>query len=115
MSWDLAVWEGDLPEAAEAGERYAELLEAYEEELEDDSPAPPTKRLDAFLRELAESLPDDVDEGPWAFVPVRDEASGALAILHVQWDKVESVLAVVPDLARKHALVCFDPQADALL
>jgi hypothetical protein len=115
VSWDLAVWEGEMPEPTEASDRYAELLEAYEEELENDPPAPPTPALSAFLTALVERLPNSVDTGPWSFVPVSDEASGPLVILHVQWDGVDRVLEVVPALAREHGLVCYDPQAAALL
>jgi hypothetical protein len=104
-----------MPEPGVAGKRYAELVEAYEEELENDSVAPLTAALDAFLTALVEVLPEDTEACPWAFAPVRDEASGPLAILHVQWDEVDRVLEVVPDLAREHAVVCFDLQKEELL
>jgi hypothetical protein len=110
VSWDLAVWEGEAPDAAEAGDRYAELAEAYEEALENGTISPLTPALDAFLTALVERLPDDTESGPWAFTPVREEASGPLAILHVQWDRVAKVLQVAPALAREHGLVCLDLQ-----
>lgn len=113
------VWDGERPEPDAAGDRYTELMEAYEEQLDDDALQGPTPALDKFLTAVVQRLPDDPEiapsHSPWAFTPVRDEAQGPIVILHVRWDQVDKVLEVVPPLAHKHGLVCYDPQEDALL
>ena len=120
MSWDLAVWEGEQPASSEeAAEHFQELMEAYEEQLDNEPCDPPNPRLGAFLDALVERLPDDPavepPSNPWAFMPLREEASGPIAMLHVVWSQVDVVLSVVPALAREHGLVCFDLQEEAVL
>ena len=94
-------------------------MEAYEETVESEHPPAPTEALQAFLAALVQRLPDDPNieppKNPWAYMPISDEASGPVAILHVVWDSVDTVREVVPPLAREHGLVCYDMQDDALL
>ncbi len=94
-------------------------MDVYEEQVANDEEVTPTPRLAAFLDALVERLPDDPivepPRNPWAFMPLRRDAGGPIAILHVRHDHVGTVMDVVPALAREHGLVCYDLQADVLV
>jgi hypothetical protein len=111
VSYDLAVWEGARPPDDHAG------LEAFEDLMDRAgaaSPTPPTARIRSFAEALVRRYPED-EHGPWATVPVLEEASGGSVYLTLTFDAVEEVVDHVARLAEEHGLVCFDPQLECLL
>ncbi|MER6589639.1 hypothetical protein [Micromonospora chalcea] len=77
MSYDLAVWEGELPiDDGAAGEAYDQLYALYMEDEE----LPPTPRIRAYVLALLERWvdmsDDEHDVSPWSAGPLMDEASG---------------------------------------
>lgn len=87
-----------------------------DEELDLRPPSPP---LAAFLNELLEQFPrlDDNDDprSPWAVGPEPGDINGDLAYLNMTFSGADAAVEGVAALARKHGLVCFDPQAERLL
>ncbi|MEY9484230.1 cytolysin (calcineurin-like family phosphatase) [Streptomyces calvus] len=114
MSYDLAVWDGDRPfDNRAASATYDELHERYLEP--DDVAVPPAPRIVAYVEALVARYPDDGDHGVvWASPPVIDEASGPIVYLLMSYGQAEEVSEFAAALARKHGLVCFDPQGECL-
>lgn len=116
VSYDVAVRGGPRPAddetAAEQFERFAEVLE------QDEAPAP-SRALVAFLDELLTVLPplDEPDDprSPWATGPEPGDVSGDFAYLTMTYPGAEAALDTVAEVARRHGLVCFDPQEERLL
>ncbi|MFF5099066.1 MULTISPECIES: hypothetical protein [Actinosynnema] len=104
MGFDLAAWRESAPITAEAAlERYRDLAArslagAVEPELK------------GFLEELGTAFAAGVT--PWAQEP---SARGGVVVMSVRWSQSARVHAVVRELARRHGLVCFDPQERQVL
>ena len=97
----------------QAGLTYDELYERYVES--DDVVVTPAPRIVAYVEALVARYPDDVDSGVvWASPPVVEEASGPIVYLLMSYGKAEEVSEYAAALARKHGLVCFDPQGECL-
>ncbi|HEV8146058.1 MAG TPA: hypothetical protein VGP79_06750 [Bryobacteraceae bacterium] len=109
MSFDLGVWQGDTALSdKEAAKLYVELCEG--KRIPTEHPA-----VEAFYRELCSIYPeidtlpaDEVDNCPWS---IAHDRSGSHVLMCMVWSRAEDVAAVVMDLAVKHGLICFDPQA----
>lgn len=113
MSYDLGVWypHERLSDAA-AGMLYVALCRGTVE----DPPAHPA--VDAFYHELTAKHPeidtvpdehaDDFDYCPWSCA--LDRSPGHV-IMTCVWSKAQYVDGLVRELARKHGLAVFDPQA----
>lgn len=117
MSYDVAVWDGDAPANDEHAVRVNEELWArYEEGAEEPSP-----RILAFLRELTARYPDledlpenEIEDSPWSVSPT-DDAVGVYSYLCLVYSKIEEALPFIVQTAKRHGLVCFDPQQETLL
>ncbi|WP_327341682.1 hypothetical protein [Streptomyces europaeiscabiei] len=114
MSYDLAVWDGARPiDNHQAGSAYDELYERYLES--DEIPVRPAPPIVAYVEALLERYPDDTDGNiVWASPRVIDEASGPIVYLLMSYAKAEEVSDYAASLARKHGLVCYDPQGESL-
>ena len=113
MSYDLGVW---FPSSRlndqEAGELYVGLCESTV-----DSP-PPHPAVEAFYQELTQTHPeidtipeeriDDHEYCPWSCA--LDYSRGHV-IMPCVWSQAENVDRTVRQLADKHGLAVFDPQA----
>ncbi|MFY1617315.1 hypothetical protein [Micromonospora sp. WMMD736] len=114
MSYDLAVWEGDMPADDEtAGELYEALYQQYFEFEE----LPPTPRIRAYVDAVAERWPDlyghDAQLYPLSNGLV-DEASGPMVYFTIPFNRADEVSAAAAQLAIDHGLVCYDPQGEHL-
>lgn len=112
MSYDLAVWDGELPRGDEAGAVFDELYERYLDS--EDVIAELSPRIAAYVEALVARYPDDAAGSPWASPPVIDEASGPIVYLLMSYSRAEEVSEYAAALAREHGLVCFDPQGETL-
>ena len=116
MSFDLGVW---YPQERitddEAGELYVRLLQS------DTSGVLPHPAIKAFYAELTARHPEidtipeerigDYDYCPWSCA--LDHSPGYV-IMPCVWSKATYVDQLVHDLARKHGLVVYDPQASKI-
>lgn len=117
MSYDVALWAGPRPASDELAEleyeRRADVLE------EDDDLEPPSPVLVAFVEELLSVLPplDESDDpaSPWATGPEPGSVIGDFAYLTMTYPGARAALDTVVEIARRHDLVCFDPQDGVLL
>ncbi|MBM0277577.1 hypothetical protein [Micromonospora tarensis] len=114
MSYDLAVWEGDMPADDEAaGAAYDALYERYFESEEQ----PPTPRIQAYLEVVAARWPDlyghDAEVYPLSNGLV-DEASGPMLYFTIPFSRADEVSAEAARMAADHGLVCYDPQSEHL-
>ncbi|MEU0095101.1 hypothetical protein [Kribbella sp. NPDC006257] len=109
MSYDLAVWEGDLPrdDKAAAGE-FEELYERYFVE----SPRRAHPAIRAYVEALVEKWPED--GGPWSTSPLIDSASGPIVYFSMVYSRAGEVSEGAAQLAAEHGLVCFDANRSAL-
>lgn len=113
MSFDLAVMSLEQAIAVDEAENiYGELCDGNHEILG------PSAKIDAFYTELTAKYPDidsysddDVDECPWS---VEIAVSDGAVVMSMVWSRVEEVAPYVLELAAKHDLSCYDPQADQL-
>lgn len=116
MSFDLAVWYPHQQLSSEAA------LRVYQNLCESDlSGLKPHPAIDAFYDELTARHPelddipedqlDDHDLCPWS---VAHDRSDCHLIICSVWSKAEYVHEFVHQLARKHGLIVFDPQATAI-
>jgi hypothetical protein len=114
MSFDLGVWYSDNTLSDEAAsEIYLRLCEDGPF-LEGENPA-----VAAFYRELTEHWPEidtvpeekigDFDYSPWSCAL---DHGGMSVVMMCVWPMAERVAAFVQELATKHKLVLFDPQAN---
>jgi hypothetical protein len=114
MSYDLAVWQGDVPpndrEAARAHERL------YEQYLDGDELVPAASSIADFVAALTERWPDrdTGDDTPWASTPLIRGASGPYIYIGLAWSSADVASAFVAETANAHGLICFDPQAGSL-
>ncbi|QIY67972.1 hypothetical protein HEP84_53650 [Streptomyces sp. RLB1-33] len=112
MSYDLAVWDGELPRGDEAGAVFDALYERYLDS--EDVIAELSPRIETYVEALVERYPDDVAGSPWASPPVMGEASGPIVYLLMSYSRAEEVSEYAAALAREHGLVCYDPQGETL-
>jgi hypothetical protein len=116
MSYDVAVWEGEVPASdEEALEVFERLCERY-----DDADEPASPRILDYIGALTERYPDlmdlpeeEVDESPWAIGPLA--GTGPFFYFSLTFDGAEDALAFVAEAARSRGLVCFDPQRPGLI
>ncbi|NEA59599.1 hypothetical protein G3I60_36940 [Streptomyces sp. SID13666] len=114
MSYDLAVWQGDVPSNAREAARAHDLL--FDRYLEGDELLPVTTAVAEFLAVLTDRWPDrdTGDDTPWASTPLSEGASGPYVYLTLAWSSAEVVSAYVANVAKNLGLNCFDPQMRAL-
>ena len=114
MSYDLPVWEGEVPQNNEAAlAQFVELMD----DMESSEPSGPSSRIRAFVEALLAKWPDidDAEDSPLHTCPLMDEASGSLVYFPMGYGRAGEVSTVAATLARDMGLVCFDPQIEALL
>jgi hypothetical protein len=117
VSYDLAFWVGSNPtsdeEAAEEFERRAAFMEDEDVELR-----PATSTMQGFIRELLDRFPaldaHSDDDNIWATGPEPGDINGDFAYLTMTYPGAERAYDFVTQAARKHGLVCYDPQNDSL-
>ena len=115
MSYDLAVWQGIVPETdADAAAIYGRLMERMHSTPREE----PTSAIRAFVDALLARWPDlnqpDGDDSPWTSAPLIDEASGDAIYFGMVWSQAEQASEFAVHVAADHGLVCFDPQAEQL-
>jgi len=110
VSYDLAVWEGDVPRSDKVAAReFEELYERYFTE----SPRRPHAAIRAYVEALAEKWPED-DAGAWSSGPLIDNASGPIVYLSMVYSRADEVSEAAAQLAADHDLVCFDANRNVL-
>ncbi len=117
MSYDLAVWEGDLPSGdQDSAEAFEATIAMFDRE-----PRPgPTPRIRAYVDALLARWPDldedaeNEDDTPWSDGPLIGNAAGQVLSFGMVHSRAEEASVFAVELARKHGLVCFDPQLEAL-
>ncbi len=112
MSFDLGVWYSSRPfTAKEADERYValskngdvtRLIEPHQ------SVAEFVAALTAQYPQIDDVPEDKIDACPWT---VEFDLSKGHATMPIMWSRVDDVAPFVMELAEKHGLVCYDPQA----
>ncbi|MGA4538477.1 hypothetical protein ACPA54_00615 [Uniformispora flossi] len=110
MSYDLAVWKGDMPSGhREAGKAHCRL---YGEYLDGETTTPVEAEIVDLLEVLARRWPDrdTGDDTPWASTPLAGGASGPYVYIALAWSSAEAVSRYVSEVADRLGLVCFDPQ-----
>lgn len=106
MSFDLYVFDGDVPDDEET----------IGEWMEDDSRwgAPLTPRLAEFVADLERRYPgldDDSDNAPWASWPLAQAmVDGRCCGFNIAWSRAEAMSTEMRALAAKHGLTLYDPQ-----
>jgi hypothetical protein len=116
MSYDLAVWEGQLPESHEAAAAvYQQLMERLEAGEADSAP---TASIGAYVDTLLARWPDitanDGEQSPWADGPLINNAFGDAIYFSMVWSAADEASAFAAQVAESHGLVCYDPQIEAL-
>jgi hypothetical protein len=114
MSYDLAIWQGDVPSSSrEAAKVHARLRDEY---LEGEGLVPPVSAITDFLSALTERWPDrdTGDDTPWASTPLSEGASGPYVYIGLAWSTAEMTSAHVAQVANRFGLICFDPQMRTL-
>ncbi|MBB4928909.1 hypothetical protein [Kitasatospora kifunensis] len=112
MSYDLTVWEGELPTndaAARAvfSDLYGEFMGGRGIE--------PTARIrqcvEALVTRWPDLSPDDEDEdaSPWSSSPLIKNASGPSFYFGMAFSKYQEAGSYAAEVARSAGLVCFDP------
>ncbi|MFF9194912.1 hypothetical protein ACF09L_06880 [Streptomyces sp. NPDC014779] len=111
MSFDLAFWHSAIPvDNVSALGTYRAIL--------DESPGAVESHVavGAFLADLVSVFPDlteeNMDASPW-MSPLY--CSEAFVVASVSWSRQHVMTRALAALARKHGLVCFDPQAEAVI
>ena len=116
MSCDFGVWyPHERLGSRRAGELYVRLCEG------DASGVRPHPAVNAFYAELTARHPeiddipedriDDTDFCPWSCAIDR---SPGHVVLSCAWSRADHVRSLVLELARKHGLAVYDPQAGAI-
>ena len=100
MSFDLCVWKGPVP--ADEGQANA-LLDSYFGG--DRSVFQPSDDLKNFYRDLSNAV-DHLD--------ALGDRTDRIVTLNLLWGTGDDVLAGIAELAAKHQLVLYDPQANQL-
>lgn len=118
MSYDLAVWEGARPESdAAALDYYVKLMDRLDSGDHDPEPSPAIR---AFVEAMTTKWPDtedawDDEETPWADAPVINNAFGSAIYFAMTYSGAERAMPYAAACATRLGLVCFDPQAEALV
>jgi hypothetical protein len=114
VSYDLALWQGEVPLSDHEAARMHEQL--YEEYLEADEPFPVVDAITDFVSALTSRWPDtDTDDStPWASAPLIRGASGPYIYLGIAWSSADTVSAYAAETAGAFGLICFDPQIRSL-
>jgi hypothetical protein len=55
------------------------------------------------------------ESSPWAMGPDPDAANGDLLEINMTYSGAEGAVSFVAETARRHGLVCFDPQSGRVL
>jgi hypothetical protein len=119
VSYDIAVWEaGGRPATDEAAlETYNEMWVRYEDTEESAG-----TQILGFIEELTARYPDlddlsdeEVDDSPWADSPLRGNVMGPFFYFALVPSKADETIPFIAETARRHELVCFDPQQEKLL
>jgi hypothetical protein len=116
MSYDLAVWEGDRPADDRSARRtFRDLYERY---LDDESEAPPSEHITAYVEALLERwcdiTEDEEETSPWSVGPLIDSASGPVIYFGMAWSRAEEASSYAAYLADSMGLICFDVQEDRI-
>ena len=118
MSYDVAVWIGNLPaDNAAALETFKRRWKRYE-----NTPEPTHPQIAAFLDDLLERYPDldgvpesELESSPWAEGHMIGNARGRFFYFAMTYPGARKALQFVAETAAAHNLVCFDPQSSELL
>jgi hypothetical protein len=111
VSYDLAVWEGDVPQDDKAAAQvFEELYERYFTE----SPRRPHAQIRAYVEELVEKWPENEEDGPWSTEPLIDNASGPIVYFSMVYSRADEVSEAATQIAADHGLVCFDANRNVL-
>lgn len=111
MSYDIAVWVGQRPQGDAAAEEFEARADASEEDE-----SPPGPLIKQYVSELLSRYPEDQDDGVWAMEPVLDDEGGDFLYLTLTVsDRLDDVVALAGDLAKRHGLVAYDPQTEQLI
>jgi hypothetical protein len=98
MRYDLGVWISPHPrDDADAGEVFVRLVEL----MNRDDSSVPTAPLSAFARDLLTRWPE---------LAVWATAEGIRVTALNESDRLEQIVAAVAMLARRHGMICYDPQ-----
>ncbi|TCM45183.1 hypothetical protein [Kribbella sp. VKM Ac-2568] len=114
MSYDLVVWVGKRPkDAAEADERYEEVMDLLEANADN---TPPNPRLVAYGAALVRRWPelDDAFDSPWVVSPLIADAVGDVFPFSIDSSRADEVAPYAARLAAEQGLTCYDPQEGAL-
>lgn len=111
MSYDLAVWEGELAQdnagASGCFERLLDQTQCHPDQ-------PPTPRIRAFLEALVECWPQSTDgpgdETPWPHCPLINNAVGPIVYFAMMYSRADEATLFAAQVAKDHGLVCYDPQ-----
>lgn len=109
MSYDFAIWEGDVPTGPHAATAtYQELIARYDA---DDALVEPTARIQAYAEALAAQFPDEEsEESPWSAGSPVGAGTGPFLYICVGYSYADQVGPVAERLAAEHGLVFFNPQ-----
>src|ERR1700754_949852 len=99
MSYDLAVWQGDVPPSDREAARVHDRL--YDEYLDGDELFPAVSAIADFLAVLTERWPerDTGDDTPWASTPLSSGASGPYVYIALAWSSADMASAYVAQVA----------------
>jgi hypothetical protein len=116
MSYDLAVWEGARPTGdVEAGAAFEELHDRF---IAGETTTP-TPAIAAYVEALLARWPDITEDAgedsPWSDGPLIGNASGSLCYFGMVYGMAEEGLEFAARVAAEQGLVCFDPQAEAIV
>jgi len=116
MSFDLGVFYTEKTHSdEEATKRYVAYCEA-----EDLTPfIEPSEKVASFLKELTSQYPqiddwpeEDLDNCPWS---IAFDVSEGHILMPMVFSKAEEMYSVIVALAKKHGLVCVDPQSGRIV
>jgi hypothetical protein len=90
---------------------FADDIEALYQKAEAPHPT-----LLQFVDDLLSRFPDltQTEDTVWAAGPLRDEILGGFINVAVSWPRADEAWAFFLQTARRHGLVCYDPQAEKL-
>lgn len=117
MSYDLAFWVGPPPlNDASAVEEFERRIEGLDD---DDQWSPASPALQAFLDDVLSLLPplggSNDAASPWSTGPEPGDISGDFTYLTMTFPGARAALDTLLDVARRHRVVCFDPQLGTVL
>ena len=109
MSYDLGVWHAARPMTTEeAGQVYLKLCDGDVSQVQ----AHPS--VASFLAELTRTYPEiddwdeaDIESCPWS---IAFDKSDRHVLMCMAYSRADEIVPFVESLARKHGLVCFNPQ-----